>query len=1045
MKRLLFIVLAVFFAINIHAAERKTIKRFNSLTKTWITTPLVTVYDIQYVLPESLAIAESLPIDNTSRWTSQVARRVATPTLDDDTVTVVALVVVPTNVITYTARGKTLLLYDTTTNIQEWGGLLARSENADSAAMLAAGYFALEQGDVILLTGVVQEFPTSALYSATQLKPIPGFEITPLGKKALPKPIKKNVSDFYTGLYPGQVKFTSGEKYEGMLVELTDLICDTRLNTSRGTITMVDAAGNQISDYDCSRYFTFGSLTDHPFGPDPVWTATYPTVGQRVDTIRGFITTASGTEGYRGYRISPLFYGDVVLGISLPTVTYHRRYPVAVTSNDSVRIQAIVRYNQGGFGIRRAVMLKSINNGPWQADTMSLIGADSTYESLIIDAEGNPLVAGTEVKYFIKGIDTVGNEQILANGDYRYATDTSKGFFFYKVIDGPMKIKDVQYTPYANGRSPYTGGQVTVTGTITADSTDLMKIAHSDWGTSCWYVQSGNQPWSGIWVAGTDSVMRGYMKGDSITFKGWVSEYTTQNSFVTRLTSISDITLIGSGKKVPDPVYLTTSTFQTGSPTAEQYEGMLVMFKNLTVSNTGQYYSDPTLYEVDDGSGPIYVNTDGLNSYSISAMDTSTGKTRILYKGDKIDSLIGIIYCSANRWDIDPRTDADFRGVGDTYSFPAGWNIVSIPKTQEPSANYAISNLFPGYSGNAFYYEGNYKSTSQLDIRKAYWMKFPSAKTVRQIGKARTLDTVAVVTGWNMIGSLSSTVLAADFEALPPTNVLSSFFRFEGGYQISDTIKPTFGYWVKASEEGTIVMKEGTGLSKFNPTVPLVADFNSITISDKNGNKQILYIGEDAERKLDLSRFELPPAAIEVSSFDARFANGGIVATYPKNITEPVEYPININSDNAPLSISWNITDGSGKLFVLADYNNGKTLKTKELVGSGSMLFTKSGSSKLNVKVINGGSLPKVFSLGENYPNPFNPSTRLQVSMPKLARLQVAVYNLLGQKVATLVDEVREAGYHTVEWNASSVASGVYFIRMNADAFSSVRKVMLMK
>ncbi|MBA4311115.1 MAG: hypothetical protein C0417_00645, partial [Chlorobiaceae bacterium] len=861
MKRLLFLALVALFAMNLQAAEHKTIKRFNKITNTWLETPLVEVRDIQIVPQDSLALAETLPISNTTQWKLQAADRVRTVSTEDDTVTVIALVVVPTNVITYTARGKTLLLYDTTTNIQAWGGLLARSENVDSAEMVAAGYFNLEQGDVILLTGVVQEFPTPQLYSATQLKPLPGFEITVLGKKALPTPIRKNVSDFYIGIpTTGNVKFSTGEQYEGMLVELVNLTCDTRLNTSRGTITMIDASGNQISTYDCSRYFTFGSLTDHPFGADPVWLETYPAVGQRVDTIRGFITTASGMEGERGYRIAPLFYGDVVLGISLPTVTYHRRYPVAVTSNDSVLIQATVRYNQGGFGIRRAVLIKSINNGPWVADTMSLVTSDSTYQAYIIDPEYNPYPAGTEVKYYIKGIDTVGNEQILANSDPRFSTDTTKGYFFYKVIDGPMKIKDVQYTPYVNGRSPYYGGQVTVSGTITADTTDLMKTPHFWTGTGVWYVQTGSDPWSGIWVAATDSVFRGYMKGDSISFKAYVSEAGN----VTQLYNISDVTLLASGRKVPDPVLLTTGTFGSASTTAEQWEGMLVLFKNLTVNNAAPYFSDPQIYEVDDGSGPIYVNADGLNSYSVVAGDTSAGiKNKILHTGDIIDTLIGIVFSSANRWDVDPRTNSDFRGVGDTYTFAPGWNMVSVPKTQEPSANYAISNLFPGFVGNAFYYEGTYKSTSQLNIQKGYWMKFPATKTVRQIGKSRTLDTLAVTAGWNMVGSLSSQTLAADFSALPVTNTLSAFFRFEGGYQISDTIKPTKGYWVKATEDGSIVMTTGGGLGKFNPAVPMIGDFNTITISDLNGNNQVLYFGEDAEGKIDLNRFEMPPPAME--------------------------------------------------------------------------------------------------------------------------------------------------------------------------------------
>jgi flagellar hook assembly protein FlgD len=105
---------------------------------------------------------------------------------------------------------------------------------------------------------------------------------------------------------------------------------------------------------------------------------------------------------------------------------------------------------------------------------------------------------------------------------------------------------------------------------------------------------------------------------------------------------------------------------------------------------------------------------------------------------------------------------------------------------------------------------------------------------------------------------------------------------------------------------------------------------------------------------------------------------------------------------------------------------------------------------------VNGGTMPKEFALSQNYPNPFNPSTKLEVSLPQAAYLDVAVYNILGQKVTTLVNEMRDAGYQTVTWNGTTqggtnVASGIYFVRMNAtpvsggEGFNAVRKIMLMK
>lgn len=90
-------------------------------------------------------------------------------------------------------------------------------------------------------------------------------------------------------------------------------------------------------------------------------------------------------------------------------------------------------------------------------------------------------------------------------------------------------------------------------------------------------------------------------------------------------------------------------------------------------------------------------------------------------------------------------------------------------------------------------------------------------------------------------------------------------------------------------------------------------------------------------------------------------------------------------------------------------------------------------------------SLPLVYELGQNYPNPFNPSTRISFSIPAQARVELKVYNLLGQEVATLVNEVRAAGVHNVRFNGSALASGVYIYRLTAGDFNAVKKMVLVK
>ncbi len=83
--------------------------------------------------------------------------------------------------------------------------------------------------------------------------------------------------------------------------------------------------------------------------------------------------------------------------------------------------------------------------------------------------------------------------------------------------------------------------------------------------------------------------------------------------------------------------------------------------------------------------------------------------------------------------------------------------------------------------------------------------------------------------------------------------------------------------------------------------------------------------------------------------------------------------------------------------------------------------------------------------LDQNYPNPFNPSTSISYSLPTRSHVTIRVYNLLGQHVARLVDEEKAPGEYTVEWNAGTLSSGVYFYRMTAGAFSETKKMVVMR
>ncbi len=107
-------------------------------------------------------------------------------------------------------------------------------------------------------------------------------------------------------------------------------------------------------------------------------------------------------------------------------------------------------------------------------------------------------------------------------------------------------------------------------------------------------------------------------------------------------------------------------------------------------------------------------------------------------------------------------------------------------------------------------------------------------------------------------------------------------------------------------------------------------------------------------------------------------------------------------------------------------------------------------SDTFSVNIVTGiadekSALPLEFALKQNYPNPFNPSTVINYELPTANIVELSIYNLLGQKVATLVSERKAAGDHQVEWDATGFSSGIYYYQIRAGEFQAVRKMILLR
>jgi hypothetical protein len=104
------------------------------------------------------------------------------------------------------------------------------------------------------------------------------------------------------------------------------------------------------------------------------------------------------------------------------------------------------------------------------------------------------------------------------------------------------------------------------------------------------------------------------------------------------------------------------------------------------------------------------------------------------------------------------------------------------------------------------------------------------------------------------------------------------------------------------------------------------------------------------------------------------------------------------------------------------------------------------GQNILSVEEDNAAGLADRFELLQNYPNPFNPQTTLSWTLPRMSRVTLRVYDVLGREIATLVDhESLAAGKHEVSFDASHLSSGVYFYRLQADGIARTKQMVLIK
>ena len=522
--------------------------------------------------------------------------------------------------------------------------------------------------------------------------------------------------------------------------------------------------------------------------------------------------------------------------------------------------------------------------------------------------------------------------------------------------------------------------------------------------------------------------------GDTITFGSNSTINLKRHGFVT--SSESSVLTLGSN------VTLISDSWDRGLLLAHsKYNPQLIWPVNPSMSPIDHY----KIFRKFDSEGWIEVDSVTENTWIDSSLTFQKGN------GVYHDSVFYYVKSYNSISISDPsNTVAAKIGITVATELVNGWQLVSVPVVK---GDYSADAVFPTHIGSIYAYDNGYVESETLENGPGYWAKFGSAQTVYHSGLAIDTLSIPVPSGWSFLGSISYDVLVGNI-CTEPSGIISSIYRFDPvyGYVLlgdGALIRPGIGYWLNVNQSGDVIfsgtcgMQKGTTLSEIN-----LADLDKFIITDSLGRQQSLYVANiDIDSTLAGFDRSMPPAMPELG-LDARFNYGEFIKTVSAD-SGLVNLQIDVESIAYPVTLTWEINPENGIEY---SFINDSTLGKISKLQNNGRVTTLSKNTKGRLRLFGKVSddfvlnqIPKEFTLNQNYPNPFNPTTTIKYALPKNGFVTLEVYDILGARVAQLINENQKAGNYQVEFNARRLSSGVYLYKITAGSFSDTKKMLLIK
>jgi len=482
--------------------------------------------------------------------------------------------------------------------------------------------------------------------------------------------------------------------------------------------------------------------------------------------------------------------------------------------------------------------------------------------------------------------------------------------------------------------------------------------------------------------------------------------------------------------------------------------------------------------QVDETSGTITIGLSRLGSDvgGVSTTEPDTLFTLRLERTGTEESQVSFFNTGLLRPDGETEIPSETQAaeiaplLARSIGVEGGWNMVGMPVEPGGASPKSLGAALPSGCGSLFQWDpgqGSYQefgSGEALPAGGGAWTFCESSGTATVEGPPASDKTVSVESGWNQVGPFEEAI-APSAVGQDPSGLLQegAWFRWDpgqGSYAEPSELTPGAGYWVFATESGTLDFS-GEG-SEASPAATARAQETAsgeekpegaltLRVTDGTGQSREVYLAPELTEE-EQKRWRLPPTG-PGEALDVRFGGGFQAAAAESEgesrpsseravlMVQGTEGEVTLRMQPSERPSEKSVSSGERSVRVV-DAATGRKRVDARLTAESPAATVPAGAERLRAQV---EEVPQEAALRKPAPNPVSGRATLEYALPEEREVTLEVYDVLGRRVATLAEGKKEAGVHRAALEAGPLPSGTYFARMRAGSFQKTRRITILK